>query len=522
MTVPERVDAVRESDSLSSAFVVFKRRWFLIALFAAAGLLVAVVHHARAAKSYSATASVAFQAATLPDAALQVSPGGSSEPQRTADTEVLIAHSSQVAESVRKELGSSASAKELLEEVKVEAAPNADILNIVATTGSPRESARLANAFAKQYIAFKASAQVATIEEAQRRLQEQIAALPAGSGARAALEQSQQRLGGLRAVTGGGANVISLAVPPTSPSGLSLTTTAIVGILIGFAIAFAVVFVLESIDRRVKVIEEFEREYRLPALTGVPQSALAPERASDRTSMLEPYRILRSSLDFAALARSLNTLLITSAVPNEGKTTVAIDLAHALALTGRKVTLVEFDLRRPTFARQLGLSSNGGLTSALMHKDALGGLLHVPFEQLPNLLVLPAGRLPPNPSELLGSERIDEILAELSRGETTIIVDAPPLNPVADAQVLLNHTSIDGVVIVARVDKTTREEVRRARAILDRHTVAPIGLVVTGLRDAGRYGYETYETDSEGPKLDPKVSSLSRPNGAATSRRATR
>ena len=123
-----------------------------------------------------------------------------------------------MAEGVRKQLHVSASAKELLELVKVEAAANADVLNIVATTGDPHYSARLANAFATQYIAFKAAAQVASIEEAQHQLQQQIAGLPAGSAARLSLEQSQQRLGGLRAVAGGGANVISLATPPTAPS----------------------------------------------------------------------------------------------------------------------------------------------------------------------------------------------------------------------------------------------------------------------------------------------------------------
>ena len=96
-----------------------------------------------------------------------------------------------------------------------------------------------------------------------------------------------------------------------------------------------------------------------------------------------------------------------------------------------------------------------------------------------------------------------------------MIIDAPPLNPVADAQVLLNNSAVHGVIVVGRVDKTTREEVRRARAIIDRHTVLPIGLVVTGLRDAGRYGYESYET------VDPAkadVGALSRPRSRSSSR----
>ena len=515
MSVPEQYDAMRESDSLSSATVVLRRRWPLIVGIVLACLLVSVVRHERSSKSYAATASVTFQSATLPDAALQVSPSGSSEPQRAADTEVYIAHSSQVAEGVRKQLHVSASAKELLELVKVEAAANADVLNIIATTGDPHYSARLANAFAAQYIAFKAAAQVASIEEAQHQLQQQIASLPAGSAARSSLEQSQQRLGGLRAVAGGGANVISLATPPTAPSGMGLSTAALIGILVGLAIAFSLVFLLESLDRRMKTIEEFERDYRLPALTGVPQSAFDAGRANERSAQLEPYRILRSALDFAAVARPVDTLLITSAVSGEGKTTVAVDLAHAIALTGRAVVLAEFDLRRPMFGRHFDFSSHDGLTTALASGEGVRDLLVKPFSELPNLSILRAGRLPPNPSELLGSAAVEQVISELSSEDTTVIIDAPPLNPVADAQVLLNNSAIHGVIVVGRVDKTTREEVRRARAIIERHSVLPIGLVVTGLRDAGRYGYEPYET------VDPvkaDVKALSRPRSRSSSR----
>jgi succinoglycan biosynthesis transport protein ExoP len=267
VSASERLERVRERDGLASGISVLRRRWPMILGIVVVCLLVSVVRHERASKSYSATASVAFQSATLPDAALQVSPTGSGEPVRDAATEVLIGHSSEVAEGVRKQLHVTTSAGELLETVGVEAAPDADVLHFIATTGDPRYSARLANAFANQYIAFKAAGQVASIEAAEHRLSQQIATLPAGSPARTSLEQSQQRLSGLRAVAGGGANIISLATPPTSPTGTSLFTSAIIGLLIGLAIAFSVVFLLESLDRRIKTIEEFEREYRLPALT---------------------------------------------------------------------------------------------------------------------------------------------------------------------------------------------------------------------------------------------------------------
>lgn len=517
MSAADRLERVRETEGLVSTTSVVKRRWPLIVGIVIACALVAVVRHERAGKSYAAVASVAFQATTLPESALQVSSSMSGEPLRDAATEMLIAHSSEVALGVRKQLHTSAEPSVLLNEVAVEVAPDANVLHFTATTGNPVVSARLANAFASQYIAFKATAQDASIEAAQHQLQTQIATLPAGSSARVALEQSEQRLGGLRAVTGGGANIISQAIPPTSPTGTSLKTTAVIGLLIGLAVAFAVVFLLESLDRRIKSIEEFEEGYGLPALAGVPQATFGASSAREREHTLKPYRILRSALDFAAATRQLDTLLVTSAVSGEGKTTVAVDLAHAIALTGRDTVLVELDLRRPTVTSHFGLSPSEGLTSALIRDVSVGELLVRPFDDLPSLMILPAGRLPPNPSELLGTSRVANILSELAGKGAQVIIDAPPLNPVADAQILLNNQAIHAVLIVARAGRTTREEVRRARAILNQHLVEAVGLVVTGLTDAARYGYEAYT--SNGPTApDLRVEERSA-SGTAASRR---
>ena len=492
MSAAEPFGRVRESDGLARSLMMLRNRWLIVVAVVLACVLVSVVHHERAAKTYAATASVAFQAGTLSDAALQVSPGGTAEPQREADTEVLIAHSPEVAQGVRRQLRTSVPASELLNEVKVEAAPNANILNVVATSGDPRYSARLANAFAEQYIAFRTRSELAGIESAQAKLDQQIASLPVGSPERATLQQSLQRLGELRAVAGGGANIIGQATPVATPTGPSLTSAVLVGLLIGLALAFSLVFLLESLDRRVKTIEEFEREYRLPVLAAVPQSAFRFHLARDREGLLEPYRILRSALDFAAVTRELDTLLVTSAVSGEGKTTVAVDLAHAVALAGRSVVLMELDLRRPTFTAHFDLKPGTGLTAALIRDAELADLLVEPFPDLPNFSVLPAGRTPHNPSELLGSPRVAEMISKLQSQDGIVIIDAPPLNPVADTQVLLNSPAIHSAIVVARVDKTARDDVRRARAILDRHIVEPVGIVVTGLRDSARYGFEAY------------------------------
>ncbi|HEY1688520.1 MAG TPA: P-loop NTPase [Solirubrobacteraceae bacterium] len=500
MSTPNRLDEAQDRGGASSAFGILRRRWPMALAIVIACVAVSVLHAKRSPKTYEATANVAFQSGTLTESALQLPSGGSTEPQREANTELLIAHSLAVAKGVETALHLDISPGELLEEVEVEVAPTADVLNITASTDDPGYSARLANAFAEQYIAFRANSELAGITRSEEGLQNQIEALPVGSSQRESLEDAKQRLNELRAVSGGGANVIGEATAPSSPSGTSVTTFAIVGLLVGMAVAFLVVLLLESLDRRIRSLDDFEREYRLPSLTVVPQSSFRERRATARGEALEPYRILRSALEFTAVARTLDTLMVTSAISGEGKTTVAIDLSHAIALTGRRTVLVEMDLRRPTFAEHFGLSVQDGFFAALQGGD-LDELLVAPIPDLPTLRVLPAGRLPHNPAELLGSPRVTELLGRLSEQADMVIVDAPPLIPVADAQVLLNNGAVHGVVVVARVDRTTRDEVRRTRAILDRHPVQPVGLVVTGLR-GGSYGNDYGYSPSKQPAAD--------------------
>jgi capsular exopolysaccharide synthesis family protein len=246
-------------------------------------------------------------------------------------------------------------------------------------------------------------------------------------------------------------------------------------------------------------VEEFEREYRLPAIATIPSTAFRSVRADERAEELEPYRILRSALDLASVTRELERLLVTSATEGEGKTTVAVDLAHAAALDGRRVVLVELDLRRPTFAKHFKLDFRNGLTMALASGVPASEFLVEPMADLPNFSVLPAGPLPPNPSELLGSAAVGEMLSDLSSKDGLLIVDAPPLNPVADTHALLASGSIHAPLIVARLNKTTRDEVRRARAILARHIIEPVGLVVTGVRAGAGYSYEPYQGTTSEP-----------------------
>lgn len=494
----------REGDTLAHAVAVLRRRWIVVVASVVACVAAALVQTAFSDDSYEASARVVFGAPTLSDAALQVN-RGVVDPEREAATNVLIAESPEVASNVRRELKLSTSPESLLDSVSVEAEENANVLLVTGSSDDPEQAARLANAFASQYIAFKARADVQNIERAEEDLRAQLEQLDEDAPERDTLQESLQRLAALRAVATGDARMIGTATAPAAPSGISTLPLLVLAVILGLALGIAAAFLMESLDTRLNHLEDFEREYRLPALAGIPTTAArSGERGEEH---LEPYRILRSAIDFARVSRDLDVVMVTSAVPGEGKTTVAVNLAHAIALTGRAVVLVELDLRRPTFGQHLDIDPRRGVTTALTHQAPVAELLQHPFADRNNLSVLPAGRLPPNPSELLGSPAMEELLEELILEGAMVIVDAPPLLPVADAQVLLNQAAVDSSLIVARAGVTTRDEVRRTRAILDRHARQPIGLVVSGLDAAEAYGYEAYSSrEPDGLPGEPRAS----------------
>jgi tyrosine-protein kinase len=283
--------------------------------------------------------------------------------------------------------------------------------------------------------------------------------------------------------------VITRAEVPQDPSNLGLAQVLLLSGILGLGLGLVGALVVESLDKRVVDVASFEREYRLRALAVVPQKAFRRSALRAGSGDLEPFRILRTAVDFARVTRPVRTVMVTSAVRGEGTSSVAIGLAQAIALSGRPVTLVELNLRHPSLARTFRLPDQGGVTSALLGSDP-NDLLQRPLAELPNLEVLAAGVLPPNPAELLEAPALDVMLRNLLEdGRQTLVVDAAPLLPVADAQILLNKPAVDSSVIVARQGVTTRDQVRRARLVLDGHGVAPIGLVVTGHTSRDSYGY---------------------------------
>ena len=206
-----------------------------------------------------------------------------------------------------------------------------------------------------------------------------------------------------------------------------------------------------------------------------------------RSPISEAYRTLRTNLDFAGLDQALETLVVTSAGVGEGKSTTLANLAVVSAQAGRKVIVVDADLRRPTLHQTFGLANERGLTTMMMDEAALAS---PPLQdtEVEGLSVLTSGPLPPNPADLMGSRRMEEVIAALSEQADQMFFDAPPVVAVTDAAVLA--TKVDGVLLVISAGKTRREYARTAVQRLEQINARLVGTVLTNVQlGAGFQGY---------------------------------
>ena len=209
----------------------------------------------------------------------------------------------------------------------------------------------------------------------------------------------------------------------------------------------------------------------------------------------EAYKTLRTNIQYSAYHKNLQTLLVTSSNPQEGKSITAGNLAISLAQDNKKVIIVDCDLRRPTMHKKFNISNEAGLTELLLRRKEVTDCIQVHSD---NLDIITSGKVPPNPSELLGSDHMKKLLIELKERYEYIIIDTPPVLAVADAQILAANT--DGVVFVVKSLETKREEIVQAKASLDKVNAPIVGSVLNAVdskKGKYKYDYEYYGEDKE-------------------------
>jgi succinoglycan biosynthesis transport protein ExoP len=449
-------------------------------------------------------------------------PTASQSPDRRAQTQADLARVPSVARAALRRAGLNRSASDFLSHSSATAKTNADLLDLAVEDHQPELAQRLATAYAHAFSAYRAQLDTAPWVNVKRQAETQLKALTA------AHHTGSQAYDLLLASRAKAATAIALrtknAIPVKEADGAAQIQprplrNGILGFVLGLVIGIALAFLREALDTRVRSSEEIEERLGLPLLARVPEPP-RKLRKDDKLVMLadphgaqaETFRLLRTNLDFVRLAQGARTILVTSALAQEGKSTTSANLAVALARAGQRVALVDLDLRRPALDTFFSLNGQPGLTQIALHQaeleDALAPMAFTLPSQSANgaaaspvgetngngrhirggeLVVIRSGPLPPNPGELAGSPQIAAVIEELRERFDTVVIDTPPALQVGDPMALSRH--VDAVLVVCRLDVLRRPVLTELRRALDASPAEKLGFIVTGAESEDGYGY---------------------------------
>jgi polysaccharide biosynthesis transport protein len=509
-------DAARPEVTIRDyARLLLRRKWVVLATILLVPAL-AVLFALRQPALYQASAKVLLKqgslAATLSgieDSSVWV------DPNRVAQTQIELATTPAVAARVLKAAGMpNADPNALLGSVSITAQPDADILNFTVTTDDPARAQRLANEYARQYTRLRREIDTKSLTQALNDITRRISDLQAtGQSAYArTLLGTAEQLRTLLAVEN--ANAV---VARTADSAFQIQPRpkryAALGLAFGLMLGIAFAFIWDALDTRVRSAEEIAERLGIPLLARLPEPSKQLQRADglvmleDPTSVeAEAFRVLRTNLDFANVERQARSILVTSALEREGKSTTIANLAVAAARTGRRVVLVDLDLRRPYIDRFFKLGDHPGLTAVMVGAatldEATARVAIPPAKggsdprggngQVGGVLdVVPSGLIPPDAGEFVGTGAVALILEQLAHRYELVLVDTPPILQVGDALTLAAR--VDAVLLVTRLPAIRRPILNELKRVLDNTPGAKLGFALAGAQlEEGYQGYGYY------------------------------
>jgi receptor protein-tyrosine kinase len=483
-----------QNDFRVYARALWRWKWLLLACLIVIPL-VSYVLEARKTSEYESSVLVKPQAVSVDLSQF----GGQQLGTQNVEALARLITTTTVAKAAAKHLKNPpANPGSLLSGVSVTADESTGFLTITAQNTDPQRAADVANAFAAGITSNQVGQANAQIDSTLTKLRSQLSKLPKSDAGRAALQQQVQQLETLRGSQSSGANsaVLEKAGPSSSPVNRNTKRALELGFVIALLLGIGAVAVAENSDRRIRSPEDLEAMTGLPLLSAIPASAFDPAEDEDLRDE-EAFQMLRGALMYFNVDQRLKSLVVTSPGQEDGKTTVAVRLAQSAARAGRNVILVDADLRRPQIGPRLHIQAPEGLGTVLTgESDVWSSLYEIPVSaegdsQITgqgSLRLLPAGIAAPNPSELLSSEAMERTLHELENGADLVIVDSAAALAVSDALPLLRWTS--GVVVIARLNRTTRAGIRRLQKIITSASGNLLGVVATGAPNRG--GYDGY------------------------------
>jgi capsular exopolysaccharide synthesis family protein len=512
-----------EQGGLKRYAETLRERFWTIVLSVIVCTAIAILYVLTAAKTYESTANMLITPVSGNDPVL----AGlgllreSSDPTRDVQTASQLIANIDVARRAAEDLGSGESPGALLSAIVAEPVANSNIVAVIATEGSPAEAQEVANAFAK-----------AAVEERTAELHAQIASrLPRleaidrsdAEGAETGGVSVGGQIAELKSLGSGPDPTMRIQTKATLPGAqaspdkaLSVAAGVIVGLIIGLAAAFS----LQVLDPRLRRESQLRRLYRLPVLARIPRSKgtgrgpLAPGRTSPLVD--EAYRTLRATLTGGRLDASEEgrVILVTSSSSGEGKTSTALGLASSLALVGKRVLLIEADLRRPALGRFLGISPEEGVVSVLTGQATLREAVVNTEDYGPSIAILPAEEEAEGDwvTELFATPAAEDLLTEARASADYVVIDSPPVSEVIDGLPLAAEA--DDVLLVVKLGRSRLDRLQVLGELLAESGVTPAGFVLVGV-PAPTKSDDHYATRSPGAMIGGEKPSRSRPPTAS-------
>lgn len=447
------------------------------------------------------------------------------------ETERQIAASAPVAARVAKDLKLGESPTQLLRNVEVNAVTDSEVVTIGYTSPSAARAKQISNSFALHYIQYRKGQALESLLLAQGDIKKRIDTATSHLGELASqisdarneadedllttldsertaliaqLGVLQERFDSLQpesSITVAAGDVIQPAFAPLSPSSPNYQKNGGLALFLGLGLGVFIAFMRERLDDRFRDSSDLEQSLGVPVLATVPKFKVERARRKNALPGLivsqqpqgvasEAFRALRTNLQFVVSQRNAKTLVVTSASSQEGKTSTTSNLGMVFAKAGKRVVLISADMRKPTLEKYFGVTKGAGLSMWLAGADE--DMWDVAQDaSVPNLKVVSCGPVPPNPAELLTSPRFVQLVEALEKDADVILIDSPPILPVADASIMASK--VGGVILVINSGVTSRSVAIRARAELERAGVPIIGTVLNAFQpSSSSYYYQPY------------------------------
>jgi polysaccharide biosynthesis transport protein len=498
---------------------ILRRRAWILVLATALAIAGAVGYAEHQRKLYNATAEVLLNTQNL-SSVLPNSSSSNPDPARAAATQAGVARVPTVAANTVKAVAANLTVTQFLKESAVSASSDSDLLTFSVTNHDSGLAARLVNAYAHQYVAYRRQLDTLAFSRAAASIHTELARLRAAGESRSGLYRDlvgkSQQLATAEALQTSNALVVRTA-SSSSQVQPRPARDALFGGVLGLLLGVGIAFLREGFDTRVRSPGDLAARLRLPLLARLskPPRGIAKKNslvmlANPESTQAESFRVFATNLEFANMDRRAQTILFTSASEDEGKSTTVANLAVAFALAGRKVVLVDLDLRNPALHRFFSTEMQPGVTDVVLGRDSLEKALVIEKFSDPrlsrngsgNLGFLPCGTAPPSVGEFIRSQQLAGLLAEARQQGDLVLIDSTPALGVGDAMAVSAY--VDGLVLVLNLRSVREPVLDELHRVLATSPAPVLGVAVTGVENEVRYGYGSYAGANVGAILGDK------------------